>query len=71
MKPLFTGVRSAAPCEQSLRSVTRASNELLFRLVRDAACQHEFGTSMTCTENALAMPRDRLLERLAQIAGRA
>ena len=65
MKRLFSGVRGAARYEQSLRAITRASNELLFRLVRDAARSHESGAPLTWTESALAPPCDRLLERLA------
>ena len=62
---LFPDLRGRARYEQSLRAITRASNDLLFRLVLDLAAAHEAGRSHRWNEERLAAPCDRLLERLA------
>lgn len=65
MDRLFPGLQHRAPYEKALRAITRSSNELLFRLVLDAARAHENGTELAWSEEMLAPPCDRLLERLA------
>lgn len=62
---LFPDLRGRARYEQTLRAITRASNDLLFRLVLDLAAAHEAGRSHRWNEERLAAPCDRLLERLA------
>lgn len=63
---LFPGLQQRTRYAQSLRAITRASNELLLRLVLDVAAAHEAGRAHRWSEARLAEPCDRLLERLAQ-----
>lgn len=65
MDRLFPTLAGRERYERSLRAVTRASNDLLFRLVLDVARAHERGRPHGWTEDRLAPPCDRLLERLA------
>jgi anaerobic magnesium-protoporphyrin IX monomethyl ester cyclase len=62
---LFPALQGRAAYERTLRAITRASNELLFRLVLDITAAHESGGSHRWTAGRLAAPCDRLLERLA------
>jgi len=63
---LFPALQGRQTYERSLRAITRASNELLFRLVLDLTMAHETGKSHRWTPERLAGPCDRLLERLAE-----
>jgi|OpeIllAssembly_1097287.scaffolds.fasta_scaffold02700_5 radical SAM superfamily enzyme YgiQ (UPF0313 family) len=62
---LFPNLQGRVRYEQTLRAITRASNDLLFRLVLDLTTTHEKGRSHRWSEARLAAPCDRLLERLA------
>jgi len=62
---LFPALQGRQTYERALRAITRASNELLFRLVLDLTMAHETGKSHRWTPERLAGPCDRLLERLA------
>ena len=62
---LFPALHGRVAYERALRAITRASNELLFRLVLDITAAHESGGSHRWTDARLAGPCDRLLERLA------
>jgi hypothetical protein len=64
MRRLFPGVRGMARYEQTLRAIARASNDLLFRVVLDVSEAHEQSKAHRWTEDALAPPCDRLLQRL-------
>jgi anaerobic magnesium-protoporphyrin IX monomethyl ester cyclase len=66
MDRLFCTLDGRARYEQSLRAITRASNDLLFRLVNDLTTAHETGRTHRWTEALLAEPCDALLERLAK-----
>lgn len=65
MDRLFPALQGRRHYEKSLRSITNASNELLFRLVLDLTEAHERGRPHSWSEARLAGPCDRLLERLA------
>ena len=62
---LFPALQGRQAYEGALRAITRASNELLFRLVLDITAAHEDGKGHRWTSERLAGPCDRLLERLA------
>jgi hypothetical protein len=62
---LFPALHGRSAYERALRAITRASNELLFRLVLDITAAHESGGSHRWSAGRLAGPCDRLLERLA------
>lgn len=62
---LFPAVVGRAAYERQLRAITKASNELLFRLVHDVVNAHEAGQAHRWTEDRLAGPCDALLARLA------
>lgn len=62
---LFGGLQGRTRYEQSLRAITRASNDLLLRLVLDITGAHEAGRAHRWTEARLATPCDGLLVRLA------
>lgn len=62
---LFPPVAGREAYGRQLRSITRASNELLFRLVLDVADAHEAGRVHGWTAERLSSPCDRLLTRLA------
>ncbi len=65
MDRLFTGLAGRERYVHSLRAITRASNELLLRLVLETAAAHEAGRAHRWAQDRLAPPCDRLLERLA------
>jgi anaerobic magnesium-protoporphyrin IX monomethyl ester cyclase len=62
---LFPAVAGRAGYERQLRAITKASNELLFKLVDEVVDAHEQGRPHRWTEARLAGPCDALLERLA------
>ena len=67
---LFGTLEGRARYEQSLRAITRASNDLLFRVVQDLTAAHEHGRPHRWSEALLADPCDSLLERLSKARDR-
>lgn len=61
---LFPSTTGRAAYERQLRAITKASNDLLFRLVDDVVDAHEAGRPHRWTEARLAGPCEALLARL-------
>ncbi len=64
IRRLFPSVRHSRRYETSLRSLTRAANQLLFTLLKDACDSHEQGRTSGWSEAAFGARCDQLLERL-------